>query len=236
MTTKRDPPKRKRAFPVIRKLDHRILQEGVFCLEQRDPELAGVVSAYGPPPLWERPPGFATLVHIILEQQVSLKSARAAYRRLEASLGRVAPEGFLKLTEAELKAIGFSRQKIGYGRELATAVTEGGLNLEALAAAGDAEARGKLMSIRGIGRWTADIYLVMALGRPDVWPCGDVALATAVQRLKGLPERPDPPTLTAIAEAWKPWRSVAARLCWHSYLCEKRGWKGVSGRKTGPKT
>lgn len=191
-------------------------------LTARDPDLAAIVARFGPPPLWDRPPGFATLLHIVLEQQVSLASALAAFRRLEAAADPLTPERFLRLSDAELLAIGFSRQKARYGRALAAALIEGSLDLESLAAAGDDDVRAALEAIPGIGRWTSTIYLLMVLGRPDVWPAGDMALASAVGETKRLGHRPGPAEMEILGEAWRPWRSVAARLFWHDYLARAR--------------
>lgn len=190
-------------------------------LAARDRDLAGVLERLGPPPLWAREPGFPTLVLIILEQQVSLASARAAFARLLALGSPLAPRGFLKLGDAELRAAGFSRQKAGYCRHLAALVESGELDLEGLARRPDEEARAELMKVKGVGPWTADIYLLMALGRPDVWPTGDLALAAAARDLKRLPARPTYPELDRLAEGWRPLRAVAARLLWHHYLNKK---------------
>ena len=195
-----------------------ILLEGVSELAQRDPDLARIVSAFGPPPLWERKPGFPTLIYIILEQQVSLASARAAYNRLVQAAQPLTPENFLRFSDEALKLIGFSRQKTRYGRELAHAVLSGSLDLSALEGMEDGEVRERLMKIKGIGVWTADIYLLMALGRPDIWPRGDLALHAALQRVKGLPKRPTSEEAQAMSAAWHPWRAAAARLLWHLYL------------------
>ena len=176
----------------------------------------------GPPPLWDRPPGFGTLLHIVLEQQVSLASALAAFRRLEAAADPLNPERFLRFSDAELLAIGFSRQKARYGRALAAALIDGSLDLEHLATVDDDEVRQALEAIPGIGRWTSTIYLLMVLGRPDVWPAGDMALASAVGDVKRLGYRPGPGEMETLGEAWRPWRSVAARLFWHEYLARPR--------------
>jgi DNA-3-methyladenine glycosylase II len=181
-----------------------------------------VVERFGPPPLWDRPPGFGTLVHIILEQQVSLASALAAFRRLEAAVEPLEPQGFLVLSDAELLAIGFSRQKARYARALASALVEGSLDLDALATTDDVGVRVALEAVPGIGPWTSTIYLLMVLGRPDVWPAGDIALATAVAEVNGLDHRPDATEMEALGEAWRPWRAVAARLFWHDYLARRR--------------
>jgi len=194
------------------------LAEGAVILSERDPDLAAVVRRFGPPPLWAREPGFATLLQIILEQQVSLASARAAYDRLDGVIPSVTPENFLTLDDATLRTVGFSRQKAGYGRILASALIDGSFNLDEVALLPDEPARDTLIGLKGVGPWTADTYLLMALGRPDVWPAGDVALQAAVWELKRLPARPSHDEMVELAEAWRPWRAVAARILWHHYL------------------
>jgi len=186
-------------------------------LASRDPDLAAILANRGVPPLWAREPGFPTLVLIVLEQQVSLASARAAFDRLSAA-GPVEPATFLAHDDAQLLAFGFSRQKARYVRELAASVRSGRLDLDALSEENDADVHARLTSLPGIGPWSATIYLLMALRRPDVWPIGDLALAAAVQAAKGLGRRPDAHDLEAIAEPWRPWRAVAARLLWSDYL------------------
>jgi len=205
------------------------LLEGVSELTRRDPCLADISSRHGPPPLWERAQGFSTLVHIILEQQVSLASAKAAYARLAEAADPLTPESFQKLSDPQLKQVGFSRQKTRYGRALARAVIDGSLDLGGLEGLDDPEARAQLMKITGIGRWTADIYLLMALGRPDIWPRGDLALEMAIKRVKGLATRPTPDETLAISEPWRPWRAVAARLLWHDYLSERSAARAQTG-------
>jgi DNA-3-methyladenine glycosylase II len=157
-------------------------------------------------------------VLIILEQQVSLASARAAFGRLRAALGEVEPAGFLSLEDGELRAVGFSRQKAEYCRGLAAGLLDGSVDLDHIATLDDDEARRHLTAVRGIGAWTADVYLMFALGRIDTWPPGDRALLVALSRAKGLVEVPASPIAVEMAEAWRPWRSVAARLLWHDYL------------------
>ncbi len=210
-------------------LDETAFAQGVRSLANRDEHLAAVVKTYGPPPLWVREPGFATLVYIILEQQVSLASARAAFGRLQAAANPLTPKRFLKFTDAELLRIGFSRQKTLYTRLLAESLACRYFDLRDLDELHDDSARKMLIAFKGIGRWTADIYLLSALRRPDIWPTGDLALATAVQKVKRLRQRPSPEKLEALSAPWKPWRAVAARLFWHAYLSE-RGQKssGVS--------
>ena len=187
-----------------------------------DPDLAGIAERHGVPPLWAREPGFETLVQIILEQQVSLASAEAARRRLVGAAGAVEPAAIVAAGEDALRAAGLTRQKARYLVGLARDVLDGRLDLAAVAAADDDDARARLMGRLGIGRWTADIYLLMALGRPDVWPTGDLALAGAMRRAKGLDALPTGAEQEVIAEAWRPWRAVAARLLWHAYLAGER--------------
>jgi len=203
-------------------LNDQTLLQAVAALTAIDPDLARIVAAYGPPPLWAREPGFPTLILLILEQQVSLASARAAFNRLADQLGAVTPAAFLTLNDDELRVIGFSRQKTGYGRHLAQAIVDGRFDADALAALDDDGVRGELVKLKGIGPWTAEIYLLMVLGRADAWPVHDLALAVAAQAVKGLPARPTPVELTALAEPWRPWRAVAARLLWHYYLAQRR--------------
>lgn len=156
-----------------------------------NPDLAHIYEKLGPPPLWDRKPGFPTLIHIILEQQVSLASAQAAMDRLLAAASPLTPEKFLQFDDVTLKAIGFSRQKTGYGRLLARALLDG-FDLDGLEALGDESARRELLKLKGIGPWSADIYLLMALRRPDIWPRGDLALVAAITRVKRLDHSPTP--------------------------------------------
>ncbi|MCC7355157.1 MAG: DNA-3-methyladenine glycosylase 2 family protein [Anaerolineae bacterium] len=194
------------------------LAEAARVLAERDADLARILHDLGPPPLWAREPGFPTLIHIILEQQVSLASARAAFVRLLAAASPLTPQRFLAFDDGTLKAIGFSRQKSAYSRHLAQALVQGTFDLDALHRLDDEPARAALLRLKGIGPWTADIYLLMALLRPDVWPSGDLALAVAVQRVKRLPHRPSSDELAVIGQGWQPWRAVAARMLWYYYL------------------
>lgn len=196
------------------------LTRAVRLLARRDPDLRRVVRRFGAPPMWARESGFSTLLHIILEQQVSLASARAAHTRLLEVATPLSPSRFLRLDDATLKAVGFSRQKTLYGRELARSIVDGLLDLDALSSMDDATVRSELIKIKGIGRWTADIYLLMVLRRPDIWPTGDLALAVAAQKVKRLEARPTQEDLNEMSEAWRPWRAVAARILWHYYLSE----------------
>ena len=190
-------------------------------LAARHPEFAGVYEKYGAPPLWDREPGFATLLQIILEQQVSLASAKACYDKLCIALDEVTPETLLTLNDAELKVVGFSRQKTAYARHLSEAILENRIDLDRLINLPDAEVKTELIKLKGVGEWTSDIYLLMAMLRPDVMPKGDVALHTAWHKLSGEP-RPLSDEFVKMAEKWKPYRSVAARLLWHFYLSERR--------------
>jgi DNA-3-methyladenine glycosylase II len=176
---------------------------------------------YGPPPLWARRPGFATLLRIILEQQVSLASARALFLRLETALGQVSPTTIAAVGVSGLQRLGLTRQKASYADGLAKVVLEGRLPLARLSRLGDEEARELLVRVRGIGPWTANIYLLMALRRPDIWPPGDLALHKALIRLHGFEGVLSPVDAERMAEGWRPYRGVAARILWHAYLSER---------------
>lgn len=196
--------------------------DAVDHLVKADHHLAGIVDEHGLPPFWERPPGFATLALFIVEQQVSLASARAVFERLVALLGSVDAHRVASVDPARLAAAGLSRQKSRYLRELSCFVLRGELDLEKLGHSPDPEARRLLTAVPGVGPWTADVYLLAALGRPDVWPVGDRALQVATSDRLGLERPPDTGRLEAIGERWRPWRSAAARLLWHDYL-QRRG-------------
>jgi DNA-3-methyladenine glycosylase II len=191
-------------------------------LARRDPHLDLILKQHGPPPLWARRPGFASLIRIILEQQVSLASAASMYRRLARHIVPFNPQRFVELGEAHLRSLGLTRQKSAYCVHLSRSIMDGQLNLRRLRLLNDLEAREELMRINGIGTWSADVYLLMALRRPDIWPSGDVALITAVTSLKDLQARPDPEQLLKLAEAWRPFRAVAARMLWQYYLARRR--------------
>ena len=182
--------------------------------------LAVVHEKYGPPPLWDRPDGFQTLLQIILEQQVSLASAKACFDKLCRRVGDVTPSSLLKSTDAQLRKDGFSRQKAAYARHLAEAVLEKRIDFDKLRELSDSEVKHELIQLKGVGEWTSDIYLLMVMLRPDVMPKGDVALHTAWHKLSGEP-RPSSDEFLIIAERWKPYRSIAARFLWHFYLSEK---------------
>lgn len=189
-------------------------------ITEKDKELASIYKRLGTPPAWQREKGFATLIQIILEQQVSLASAKAAYDKLANHI-EVTPENFLTLDDATLKSLFFSRQKTRYGRALAQAIVEGEVSLEHLHAKSDDGIRNKLIKLPGIGNWTIDIYLIMALDRSDVLPVGDLALRIAMKEIKGLSQNPTADELVRLAKPWQPYRSYATKLLWHYYLSRK---------------
>lgn len=192
--------------------------EAVTALARRDAGLRSVVDRHGRPRIARRRGGYATLVLLILEQQVSLISARAAFRRLAAAAGSLTPERVARLSDAEFRKAGVSRPKTGYIRHLGDCIADRSLRVDRLGRLPDDGVRGQLMQVRGIGPWTADVYLLLCLMRPDVWPVGDVALQAAAHEVKGLASRPGAAELAEIGEAWRPYRSVAARILWHHYL------------------
>jgi DNA-3-methyladenine glycosylase II len=178
---------------------------------------AALFDRNGPPPLWRRDPSFATLVRFILEQQVSLASAQAAFGRLETRLGGVTPEHLLRSTDDELKADGFSRQKMGYVRGIAEIMVDGSFDPAELPA-DPQRAMERLLEIRGVGPWTASCFSLFVRGDRDVWPTGDRALYVSIANNLELEEVPDRELGDAIAQVWSPWRSTAARMLWHDYL------------------
>jgi DNA-3-methyladenine glycosylase II len=214
-------------------LTRETLAVAVGDLAARDAVLGNIVERFGGPPLWDRPPGFATLVQIILEQQVSLSSAQAAFDRLRLRLDPLTPAGFLGLTDAELLAIGFSRQKARYARALSAAVVAGTLDLGGLSVLDDDSVERELVAVPGIGPWTVAIYRLMVLRRPDAWPASDIALAQSLAEVRGLTRRPTPEEMAEVAEVWRPWRAVAARILWHGYL-ETRAARQAAAKGPSP--
>ena len=211
-------------------LNKRNLAAAAKRLAEEQEEFAIVLAAYGTPPLWDRPAGFATLLQIILEQQVSLASAKACFDKLGAHLGEVTPAALMRVNDNELRMIGFSRQKAAYARHLAEAVLEQRIDLNSIHLMEDAEAKAELTRLKGVGEWTSDIYLLMAMLRPDVMPKGDIALHAAYQKLTRADKRPGSDEFLVTAQKWRPFRSVAARLLWHYYLSEKRA-RSIAGAR-----
>lgn len=198
-------------------LEGRRLKRGLSALAEADPDLAAAIVATGVLPVRSLDPGFGTLLNIIMAQQLSTESAAAIWGRLEAACDPMTPETLLQIHPRRLRTIGLSKQKALYARELAKALERGAPDLATLHALSDEEAIATLTQVKGIGRWTAEIYLLFALGRADVMPADDLALQVAAQRLKKLDRRPSGRELRSMAEAWQPWRSVAARVLWHYY-------------------
>ncbi len=187
-------------------------------LAERDPALKRVLDEKGYPDMWARPPGFSTIVHIILEQQVTLASANATFFRLQSKLsGTVTPEGLLNLKESELKELGVTRQKIQYTRLLAVQVASGEFMFESLAPLSDDAVRSAMTKHKGIGNWTADIYLSECLLRCDILPKGDIGVQEAYRVLNGMEVRPTHEELLAMTDHWRPWRSVGTRMLWKFY-------------------
>ena len=203
---------------MITRLDATKFARAVRVLAKEDKALDSIFREFGLPQFWQRPAGFQSLVLFILEQQVSLASAAAAYRRIKDRLGKIEPELLLAATAVDLRADGVSRQKDRYLRELAAAIIEERLDLDRLSDEGDDEVRLSLMALPGIGRWTADVYLLACLARPDIWPVGDRALQVATAEALQMSEIPNAIELDGIGDGWKPNRAVAARLLWHGYL------------------
>lgn len=183
-----------------------------------DPALQRVYQQFGYPPLWQRTQSFATIVHIILEQKVSLDSARAVMQRVSALCPGMQPGQFLELTEAQLRKAGLSERKVSYCYSIAQALVTGQLNLVAIRRMSDEQVIESLTAVRGIGPWTAGVYLMMALRRSNAWASGDRALAVSYSECVGTTDIPDYAELDRLAEAWRPYRGAAARLLWHAYL------------------
>ena len=190
-------------------------------LSKKDETLRKIIDEYGLPPMWSRPAIFQSLILTILEQQVSLASAYSAFKKLKEKIGFVTPKKILALTDAELRACYFSRQKIIYARALATAIITKKLNLKKLALLTDEEIRTELKKIKGIGDWTVDVYLMHALQRSDLFPLGDIALVNSLKHVKQLHPKTTKEGMLAIAESWRPYRTVASMILWHAYIKRK---------------
>lgn len=186
-----------------------------------DTDLAAIITGYGYPPYWSRENTFESLVHIILEQQVSLASALSALNKLKEYVQEVTPGRILLLTDQEMKACYFSRQKAAYVKYVAEAILSGQLNLRELEDLPDETVRAKLTAIKGIGNWTADVYLMFVLHRTDIFPPGDLAAVNAFKKVKNLPAQTPKEVLVNLAEQWKPYRTVATMMLWHYYLSER---------------
>lgn len=203
---------------LLRPLTQKTLALAARELAARDRLLADIHAVYGDPPLWQRAAGFRTLVHIILEQQVSLSSAKSMLLRLESAIQPFTPERFIEFGDTGLRQLGVTRQKSSYLLHLSESLVSGRLKLKSFTRLSDDQVLDQLTGIKGIGLWSANIYLLMAMRRADIWPAGDLALAVAIKELKGLAARPSPEELELIAEAWRPLRAVAARMLWQYYL------------------
>lgn len=180
-----------------------------------------IISLYGYPPCWSRDPSFQTLIHIILEQQVSLASAKAAFDKLQSYIGDITPEHILRLSDEEMKACYFSRQKTAYARCLSSSILSGKLVIEKLVLEDDATIRNTLKTIKGIGDWTVDVFLMMCMHSTDIFPIGDIALVNSLKHVKQLAIHTPKEKLVQVADSWKPYRTVAAYLLWHAYICRK---------------
>lgn len=197
------------------------LKRGLRHIADGDEHMAAALEAHGHPKLRQREPGFEALLRTIVGQQLSIAAAGAIWQRLEEAVSPLTPQGLLTQREATLRELGLSRQKIAYARGLAGDVRLGRVDIDALSSMADDAAMAELVKIKGIGRWSAEVYLLFALGRADVFPADDLALLIATQRVKGLKERPDAKKMIEIAEAWRPWRGAAAHLLWHAYASAK---------------
>jgi DNA-3-methyladenine glycosylase II len=198
----------------------------VICrkLAKLDADLAAIIKEHNYPPMWTRPASFQSLVLFILEQQVSLASAYAAFNKLKEKIGYVTPAKILGMTDQELRDCYFSRQKIVYARELAGIIQSRKLTLKKFSLLADEEVRNEMIKIKGIGHWTVDVYLMHALQRTDLFPLGDIALVNSLKEVKKLPKDISKEEMLKIAEPWRPYRTIAAMILWHAYI-QKRGIK-----------
>ena len=205
------------ALVTMARLTKTSLNEGLEHLARCDTDMAAAIERFGLPALRRRDPGFRSLFRAIVGQQVSIAAAAAIWARLEAAVDPLTPQALASADDATLRAAGLSRQKIAYGRSLAEDVSSGRVALERLPRMADEDAIEELVRIKGIGRWSAEVYLLFALGRADVFPSDDLALMAATQHMKGLNERPARAAHNEIAEPWRPWRGAAAHMLWHYY-------------------
>jgi DNA-3-methyladenine glycosylase II len=195
---------------------------GLQTLIKKDADLAEVVSTYGPPPLCNREPGFASLLLIILEQQVAVASAQRVFDRLVSIVSPFSAARLLEIDDATLKSAGLTRQKLTYCKSLSQAIVAGQLRFDEFEGMTDSEVRTALMSIKGIGPWTADIYLLLALKRQDILPVGDLAITVAIKEIKKLNKMPAKEEILAMSVVWQPWRAIATRILWHYYLSTRK--------------
>ena len=195
----------------------KFVRESLDALGARDKDIAKALKVVGYPEPRNREPGFGALLNIIAAQQVSASAATAIRERLMAAVDPLTPKNFLAASDETLRAVGLSRRKVEYGRGIAEAMLTGNLDAERLAACSDDEVVEALTALRGLGRWSAEIYMLSALRRADVWPADDLAIQEALRRLKGLEERPTRAVSEEIVEPWRPWRGVAALFLWHYY-------------------
>jgi DNA-3-methyladenine glycosylase II len=191
-------------------------------LAEKDAELRSILDTYGYPPFWSRENNYESLVHIILEQQVSLASARAALEKLREKVGIISPENVQRLSDEEFRAAYFSRQKTSYVRHLTEQVTTGAIDFAALERLPDAAIREQLIRLKGVGSWTVDVYLIMVLHRADHFPIGDIAAVNGLKQLKNLPPQTSAEAILALTEKWRPHRSIATMLIWHDYLSRRK--------------
>jgi DNA-3-methyladenine glycosylase II len=198
------------------------LARAAKALARRDQDLASILKKHGTPPMWARNRGFSTLVKIILEQQVSLASASSLFKRLRKNVVPFNPARMIELGEAHLRILGLTRQKAAYCVHLSQAIVDKRLDMQRLGRMNDSDARAMLTAVKGLGAWSADVYLLMAMRRPDIWPADDLALAVALTRIRGVESRLKSRELLEVAEAWRPYRSVAARMLWQYYLAERK--------------
>lgn len=190
-------------------------------LARKDRDLKGIIREYGYPPMWTRPATFQTLILTILEQQVSLAAAYAAFKKLREKIGYITPTKILALTDEEMRAVYFTCQKMGYARELARAIQSRKLVLKQLGHLPDDEIRTRLIQLKGIGHWTIDVYLMHALQRTDLFPLGDIALVNSLKLIKQLPPHISKEEMLKVAEPWRPNRTIAAMMLWHAYIKRK---------------
>lgn len=196
-------------------------------LGKKDKDLQSIIHQYGYPPMWTRPNNFESLVHIILEQQVSLASALSALKKLQEKTIELTPDAIIQLNDEEMRACYVSRQKTIYIRGLANALVKNEIDLQQLKLLTNDQVRATLIELKGIGNWTIDVYLMFVLQRLDIFPIADLAVINAIKKLKQLPKSTEKETIQKMSEDWKPFRTVASMLLWHYYLSS-------SGSKLSP--